>query len=295
MTATLIGTGDGVAFDLTDRFDITDLNIGKGSYADVSRGILSRDDGKSVEIAIKTFRYRGSTDSSDSKKLFTKKLVHEVNVWKRLDHPNVAPLLGFSNAVDSPPSLITLWYPGGDVVAYLKSFPEADRRQILHDLSCGLAYLHSLNIVHGDIKPDNALVDINGRASWSDFGLAHFIEGAAGYIGDTSSNTFRSGTFRFQSPEHMKDERNGKRKTTMMDIWAFGCTMAQVMSGQLPYRHCTTVYHVCVEVIEGNLPMDIVFHMSLDPSQKDLWIIVGQQAAGPFFCWLPAGSVTWEQ
>ncbi|KAG8938655.1 hypothetical protein FRC03_007039, partial [Tulasnella sp. 419] len=207
-----------------------------------------------------------------------KKLRQEANILGCLDHPNVAPMLGLSVPVDSPPSLISPWYPNGSLTTYLKSSEEVNRVRILYDLSCGLEYLHSRSIVHGDIKPENVLIDADGRACWCDFGLAHLLDGAAGITGETSSSTFRGGTVRFFSPEQLKPEREGQRKTTMMDIWAFGCLMAQVMSGEPLYGECKAGYLVCVEIMQGNLPMNTLVQVTLHPDQIPLWMIVDQ-------CW----------
>ncbi|KAG8939818.1 hypothetical protein FRC03_006008 [Tulasnella sp. 419] len=217
--------------DVTARLRITERNVARGSYSDVYRGYRVSNDGKTIAVAIKTFGHRGSIDSSDpvmNLEKLRRKLRQEVNIWGCLDHPNVVPLLGLSIPINDPPSLISPWYPNGNLTTCLKSSPDSHCTRILYDLSCGLEYLHSLDIVHGDIKPENVLLDADSRACWCDFGLAHFMEGVNGLTGETSSSTFRSGTVSFLSPEQVGSDSEGERKTTMMDIWAFGCLMAQV-------------------------------------------------------------------
>ncbi|KAG8950401.1 hypothetical protein FRC03_012863 [Tulasnella sp. 419] len=266
-------TNDVHHLEVTGRLTITVKKIARGGYSNVSKGVLTDDKGNTIEVAIKTFRNRGSTELEDVSALH-KKILKEINIWGRLNHPNVAPLLGLTIPVHEPPSLISPWFENGNVATYLESRPQADQIRIFCDLSRGLAYLHSQDIVHGDIKPENALVDGYGRAHWCDFGLSHFLEGAAGCTGQTSSSTFRSGTTRFFSPEQVINENPPKRKTTMMDIWSFGCLIAQVMSGRQLYEDRKTDCHVAVAIFQGNLPINTSTQVALNPQLESLWTIV---------------------
>lgn len=85
-------------------------------------------------------------------------------MWKHLKHPNIVPLLGITI---SPPQLISRWMPGGDLSENMKN-PNVNRRTLvcdtltylfnadashqLSDVAEGLCYLHSCNVVHGDLK-----------------------------------------------------------------------------------------------------------------------------------------------
>ena len=86
-------------------------------------------------------------------------------MWKRLTHPNILPLRGVTIA---PLQLISDWMSGGDLPGYIENNPNADRlglvgvppivftrayaRRQLFDLAKGLCYLHSCNVIHGDLK-----------------------------------------------------------------------------------------------------------------------------------------------
>ena len=86
-------------------------------------------------------------------------------MWKRLTHPNILPLLGVT--ID-PPQLVSEWMPGGDLQEYIKRDADANRLELvgvpsvvftphlpiyqLSDVAKGLCYLHSCNVVHGDLK-----------------------------------------------------------------------------------------------------------------------------------------------
>ena len=86
----------------------------------------------------------------------------------------------------------------------------------------GLEYLHLNNLVHGDIKGANVLLDKKGDAKIADFG--------------NSKNIFAEelslGTTRWMAPEVMREGRVSRQS----DIWSFGCLMLEMITGQAPYH-----------------------------------------------------------
>ncbi|KAG9030421.1 Phosphatidylinositol (PI) 3-kinase [Tulasnella sp. UAMH 9824] len=100
----------------------------------------------------------------------------------------------------------------------------------LLDTIKGLAYLHSRDppIVHSDLKALNVLVNDNGRALLSDFGLAQAMED--GPTGLSTSSGFQ-GTFRYCSPEVLQ----GTSPNLQSDIWAWGCLALEIITDKLPY------------------------------------------------------------
>ena len=86
-------------------------------------------------------------------------------MWKRLVHENIVPLLGITT---NPLQLISEWMSGGHLTEYIGKYPNANRLSLVRatlsylilfppppqvcDIAKGLYYLHSRNIVHGDLK-----------------------------------------------------------------------------------------------------------------------------------------------
>lgn len=84
---------------------------------------------------------------------------------KYLEHPNIVPLLGVTV---NPLELISDWMPGGDLPTYIANHPNVDRVSLvgtpstllsqalialqLTDVAEGLNYLHSCDVIHGDLK-----------------------------------------------------------------------------------------------------------------------------------------------
>lgn len=94
------------------------------------------------------------------------------------------------------------------------------------DLLAALAYIHSNGWIHGDIKPDNAMLDENHRAQWIDFGLATNLFRPA-WIPSSSEIT---GTFSYIPPEAII----GEAISPSADMFSFGRMLSLLVCGRLP-------------------------------------------------------------
>ena len=96
----------------------------------------------------------------------------ELEIWRDLQHPHVARLLGivrFGTQILS----VSVWMENHDALRYINSTVEIiDRLRILRDVSSGMEYLHFRKVVHGDLRAVNILIDAAGSACVSGFGLS---------------------------------------------------------------------------------------------------------------------------
>ncbi|KAF8341251.1 kinase-like domain-containing protein [Cantharellus anzutake] len=166
-----------------------------------------------------------------------KHLTQEVKIWKDLKHPNIIEFIGY--AIEGERSeeraiLISKWCKNGDVVEYLRTHPDSSRIQLLRDMANGLHYLHSQEpaIVHGDLKPQNVLINDQGMAQLCDFGLSRAMNEVSRII---KTSTVFGCTIRYSAPEVIIEEI----KTMKSDIYAFGCTSIQIWFGQHPFPRIT--------------------------------------------------------
>ena len=92
-----------------------------------------------------------------------------------------------------------------------------------------LGHLHKKNIIYRDLKPENCLLSDDGRVRITDLGLAAQIHpklhGAAGTRG-------------YWAPDMLRRNEKGKRKNydQRVDWFSFGCVVAEMISGQSPFR-----------------------------------------------------------
>ncbi|KAG8957484.1 hypothetical protein FRC03_010081 [Tulasnella sp. 419] len=246
--------------------------IAMGGYSDVWHGTIEDEEG-TIEVAIKELRVCHRQSSIPHEERLRKRFLREVLVWEKLHHRNIVPLLGWAMRPDHLPRLVSPWYPNGNVIEYLQKHPDTDRPKLLLDVARGLTYLHSLPLVHGDVKGENVLVDAEGCARLGDFGMSTFIDHALHITGFTTT-TQGGGTPRCSAPELLYDEQ----KTKKTDIWAFGCTAIQIITSLVPYPDLYRITAIQASIMCGNPPLPPEY-TAPTPQETVLWEDIRR-------CWL---------
>lgn len=100
-------------------------------------------------------------------------------------------------------------------------------RRLFHDLASGLDYMHSINIVHRDIKCENCFISFNGSLKLGDFGFARTIEG------DQLSSTFCGSTV-YAAPEILASKED--YNAFYSDIWSCGIILYAMFTAKLPFN-----------------------------------------------------------
>jgi len=148
-------------------------------------------------VALKLAREELVRDKPHYRKLFLKEARH----LALLEHPNVVPLYEYGEAATGP--VLVLRYVENDLSRYARKQAE-DLAQgiatIAHDLAASLDHCARNGIAHRDLKPDNVLVDKNGHAYLTDFGLAARFDDAEKWQEPV-------GTRPFLSPEQLLGDR----------------------------------------------------------------------------------------
>ncbi|CCM05920.1 uncharacterized protein FIBRA_08158 [Fibroporia radiculosa] len=161
----------------------------------------------------------------------------EAVCWRHVSHPNVVPFLGVEDS-DIQFCMVSTWMPNGNLVSYLKTNPLAGRLELITDIIKGLRHLHSLHVVHGDLKGANVLIDGQGRACLSDFGLTAVASDAGATVGATATASAAGTSVRWTAPELLNPEYynlSHARATYETDVYALAMVMYEIFSGQLPF------------------------------------------------------------
>jgi serine/threonine protein kinase len=109
----------------------------------------------------------------------------------------------------------------------------------------GIGFTHKYNIVHGDIKPSNILLDQQGRVKIVDFGLSFTLASGKKMKGDM----LPGGTLQFMSPEQLLNEDVDSRS----DIYSLGVTFFFTLTGQWPTGERKRVMDLLEYHMEGSL------------------------------------------
>lgn len=165
---------------------------------------------------------------------------------KDFRHQNIVEYIGAK--IDESTGLIYIfqeWVPGGSVAQLLKRFgafkveivQEYTRQMVL-----GLQFLHDRGVIHRDIKGGNVLID-KGTVKLADFGAS-----TTTILGETQETTTIKGTPYFMAPEVLMHNRYGRKG----DIWAVGCTIYQMLTGEPPWKDHKITTLVQLHVLLSN-------------------------------------------
>ncbi|KIO15298.1 hypothetical protein M407DRAFT_35165 [Tulasnella calospora MUT 4182] len=152
----------------------------------------------------------------------------ELSIWKQLDHPNIGFVIGW--LLEPSVCLMSPWYPNGDALAFVraqKGMFISDQRilrwQLVKEIADGMQYLHSKNVVHGDLRHDQVLVDEGGHAKIVDFGLAKVIEEGVDIKITTSIR--HKGRYEYMAPELLLQTPPRLKES---DVYAFGLLILEI-------------------------------------------------------------------
>ncbi len=205
---------------LRGRYEIL-REIGRGGYSVV---YAARDRGLETEVAVKLL-----VPSPASAQVARERMRREVRVVRGLSHPNIVAVHDFLE--EGPWSFIVMeLVRGPDLSVRLH-----DRGPLMVDeavslgldMAAALSAAHKRGILHRDVKPQNILLDPEGRARLTDFGSARHD----GQVTVTQTGAF-VGTLAYAAPEALAGHRGDARA----DLYALGMTLYFALANRLPDR-----------------------------------------------------------
>lgn len=221
--------------------------VGTGTFGRVRLVKLAK--GPNVPLALKTLR--------KSKILQMKQLEHvlnEVKILGSIQHPFIVNLM--TSFQDSTRLYMLMEFVnGGELFAHLRKqvrLTTADARFYAAEIVLAFEYLHSLDIVYRDLKPENLLIDVEGHLKLTDFGFAKVVEDRTWTL---------CGTPEYLAPEIIQSKGHGKS----VDWWALGILIFEMLVGTPPF-YDEDPMNIYKKVIEGY----VAYPDFMDVRAKDL-------------------------
>jgi eukaryotic-like serine/threonine-protein kinase len=222
---------------LSGRYRL-EAKLGSGGMSTV---YLARDQTLDRAVAVKVM-HREMSEQPDQLERFRQ----EARAVAKLSHPNVVAVIDAGEDGGHP--YIVFEYVEGETlkqrIARVGALDTQEALAYAIEIARGLTVAHARNMVHRDIKPQNVLIDSEGRAKLTDFGISRQLE----QDGMTATGRVL-GTTDYVAPEqamgHPVDPRS--------DVYSLGVVLYEMLIGQVPF-HADSQVGVAMKHVNEELP-----------------------------------------
>jgi serine/threonine protein kinase len=196
--------------------------LGKGGMARIYRGLDVR---LNRRVAIKVIDTPFRTDADH-----IMRFEREAQAIAQLEHPNIVRLYRYGEANDVL-YMAMQYVEGTDLRTALEAYRQkqefitpAHASRIVREICLALDYSHSKGVIHRDVKPSNIMLDEEGQAILTDFGLALFTDvGTRGEV---------LGSLQYVAPEQAISSAGAVPQS---DLYAIGVILYEMFTGRLPF------------------------------------------------------------
>ena len=191
--------------------------LGRGGMGAV---FLARELASGREVALKVMLDQTGASATDRERF-----AREAQVAAGLSHPGIVRV----HAAGETDGLA--WFAcevvsgARDLSSAARELPPEERVRLVLEAARALGHAHARGIVHRDVKPDNLLVDADGRVRVTDFGVA-----AARSLERLTRTGAAVGTPRYMSPEQIDAQR--EQQGPPSDVWALGVILHELLTGR---------------------------------------------------------------
>jgi serine/threonine protein kinase len=212
--------------------------LGSGGMADV---YLAHDTLLGRQVALKLLHHRFSEDQE-----FVERFRREASSAAGLSHPNVVAVFD-RGEWDGTYYIAMEYLPGRSLKAVVRehgALSPPDAIDIVVQILLAVRFAHRRGIIHRDIKPHNVILDEEGRAKVTDFGIAR-----AGASDMTLTGSIM-GTAQYLSPE----QAQGHAVSETSDLYAVGVVLYELLTGSVPFEGDSAVTIALKQVSAEPLP-----------------------------------------
>ncbi len=213
--STLLGT------TLSGRYRL-EARIGAGGMSTVYRAL---DETLLRQVAIKLMNREVTADSDE-----LERFRREARAVAQLSHPHVVGVIDAGEDEDGRPYIVFEYVEGEtlkDRIRRLGRLPIAEAVAYSIEIARALGAAHARHIVHRDVKPQNVLIDEEGSAKVTDFGIARTLD-EEGLTADGRV----LGTTDYVSPE----QALGRPVTGQSDLYSLGVVLYEMLTGEVPFK-----------------------------------------------------------
>jgi serine/threonine-protein kinase len=204
---------------IAGRYEVEEL-VGHGGMSSVYKAhdtLLERN------VALKILHEQYNADEE-----FVERFKREARSVAQLQHPNIVTVI--DRGEEEGRQYIVFEYIDGEnlkeLVVRKGRLDVHEALEIALEVARGLAFAHEQGLVHRDVKPQNVLLNGDGRAKVTDFGIARSID----VDGMTSTGTVL-GTSNYIAPE----QASGQRVDAHTDVYALGAVLFEMLAGEVPF------------------------------------------------------------
>jgi eukaryotic-like serine/threonine-protein kinase len=222
---------------LSGRYRL-EAKLGSGGMSTV---YLARDTTLDRQVAVKVM-HREMSEQPDQLERFRR----EARAVAKLSHPHVVAVID-AGEDGGHPYIVFEYVEGENLKQRIKRLGPLEPQEALAyaiEIARGLSVAHKRNLVHRDIKPQNVLIDAEGRAKVTDFGIARQLEQQG--VTDTGRVL---GTTDYVSPE----QAMGQGVDPRSDVYSLGVVLYEMLTGDVPFSADTQV-GVAMKHVNEELP-----------------------------------------
>src|SRR6201993_5011547 len=198
---------------IADRYEL-ELLVGSGGVVSV---FCARDAQLGRRVAIKILHERFADDDE-----YVERFRREARSVAQLAHPNIVTVIDRGEQ-DGRQFIVFEYVDGVNLKELMTQEGPVSPREAIElalQVARGLSFAHESGLVHRDVKPQNVLLDADGRAKVTDFGIAHAVD----VDGMTITGTVM-GTSNYIAPEQAR----GQPVDEQTDVYSLGCVFYELL------------------------------------------------------------------